>query len=180
MQSLKRHSGKKRHLRRPGRRPVAQLKTGGRRHEGGALPHSTSILPPPGSRARSHHGPASPAALFSAGTLAEGVGFEPTVGFPTAVFKTAAINRSTTPPGKCAIRILVYIRCRSEINPGLRGQAMASGFFICGGGGERVGAQAEAGQRPTERRSIHGRAEGDRVLVSAKRILGPPPGNTAR
>ena len=30
--------------------------------------------------------------------MAEGVGFEPTVGFPTAVFKTAAINRSTTPP----------------------------------------------------------------------------------
>ena len=30
--------------------------------------------------------------------VAEGVGFEPTVGFPTAVFKTAAINRSTTPP----------------------------------------------------------------------------------
>ena len=32
------------------------------------------------------------------GKVAEGVGFEPTVGFPTAVFKTAAINRSTTPP----------------------------------------------------------------------------------
>lgn len=30
--------------------------------------------------------------------MAEGVGFEPTVGFPTAVFKTAAINHSTTPP----------------------------------------------------------------------------------
>ena len=30
--------------------------------------------------------------------MAEGVGFEPTVGCPTAVFKTAAINRSTTPP----------------------------------------------------------------------------------
>jgi hypothetical protein len=29
---------------------------------------------------------------------AEEVGFEPTVGFPTAVFKTAALNRSATPP----------------------------------------------------------------------------------
>jgi hypothetical protein len=46
-----------------------------------------------------------PMNLFPAGLgiiplkLAEGVGFEPTVGFPTAVFKTAAIDRSTTPPG---------------------------------------------------------------------------------
>jgi hypothetical protein len=30
--------------------------------------------------------------------LAEGVGFEPTVGLPTAVFKTAAIVHSATPP----------------------------------------------------------------------------------
>ena len=31
--------------------------------------------------------------------LAEGVGFEPTVDCSTAVFKTAALNHSTTPPG---------------------------------------------------------------------------------
>ncbi len=30
--------------------------------------------------------------------MAEGVGFEPTVGFPTPVFKTGAIDHSTTPP----------------------------------------------------------------------------------
>ncbi len=30
--------------------------------------------------------------------LAEGVGFEPTVGYPTAVFKTAAFVHSATPP----------------------------------------------------------------------------------
>ena len=30
--------------------------------------------------------------------MAEGVGFEPTGPFGPAVFKTAAINRSTTPP----------------------------------------------------------------------------------
>ncbi len=30
---------------------------------------------------------------------AEGVGFEPTVPFGTPVFKTGAINHSTTPPG---------------------------------------------------------------------------------
>ena len=29
---------------------------------------------------------------------AEGVGFEPTVGFPTPVFKTGAIDHSATPP----------------------------------------------------------------------------------
>ena len=32
--------------------------------------------------------------------MAEGVGFEPTVDYSTAVFKTAALNHSTTPPGK--------------------------------------------------------------------------------
>jgi membrane-associated phospholipid phosphatase len=31
--------------------------------------------------------------------LAEGVGFEPTRAFALPVFKTGAINRSTTPPG---------------------------------------------------------------------------------
>ena len=32
------------------------------------------------------------------GYLAEGVGFEPTVGCPTPVFKTGAIDHSATPP----------------------------------------------------------------------------------
>jgi hypothetical protein len=32
------------------------------------------------------------------GRLAEGVGFEPTVSFPTSVFKTDAIDHSATPP----------------------------------------------------------------------------------
>jgi len=31
--------------------------------------------------------------------LAEGVGIEPTVSFPTSVFKTDAIDHSATPPG---------------------------------------------------------------------------------
>ena len=30
--------------------------------------------------------------------LADGVGFEPTVGFPTPVFKTGSLNRSDTHP----------------------------------------------------------------------------------
>jgi hypothetical protein len=30
--------------------------------------------------------------------MADGVGFEPTVGFPTPVFKTGSINRSDTHP----------------------------------------------------------------------------------
>ena len=33
------------------------------------------------------------------GSQAEGEGFEPPVGFPTAVFKTAAFVRSAIPPG---------------------------------------------------------------------------------
>jgi hypothetical protein len=32
--------------------------------------------------------------------MAEGVGFEPTDAFASAVFKTAALNRSATPPAK--------------------------------------------------------------------------------
>ena len=32
--------------------------------------------------------------------MAEGVGFEPTRAFALPVFKTGAINHSTTPPGK--------------------------------------------------------------------------------
>ena len=36
--------------------------------------------------------------------LAEGVGFEPTIGFPMPVFKTGAFNRSATPPGmRCSL-----------------------------------------------------------------------------
>jgi hypothetical protein len=33
------------------------------------------------------------------GRLAEGVGFEPTVGKPTPVFKTGTFGRSVIPPG---------------------------------------------------------------------------------
>ena len=36
--------------------------------------------------------------------LAEGVGFEPTVGYPTPVFKTGAFDHSATPPGISASR----------------------------------------------------------------------------
>ena len=43
------------------------------------------------------HHRASPV-LFRAHGMAEGVGFEPTVALATAVFKTAAIVRSATPP----------------------------------------------------------------------------------
>ena len=35
----------------------------------------------------------------SVASLAEGVGFEPTVGKPTPVFKTGTFGRSVTPPG---------------------------------------------------------------------------------
>jgi hypothetical protein len=44
--------------------------------------------------------------------MAEGVGFEPTVGCPTPVFKTGAIDHSATPPeallkcGRCLARIM--------------------------------------------------------------------------
>lgn len=34
--------------------------------------------------------------------MAEGVGFEPTRAFALPVFKTGAINHSTTPPESCA------------------------------------------------------------------------------
>ncbi len=33
--------------------------------------------------------------------MAEGVGFEPTDSFPSPVFKTGAIDHSTTPPVQC-------------------------------------------------------------------------------
>jgi hypothetical protein len=46
------------------------------------------------------------------GFLAEGVGFEPTVPFDTAVFKTAALNHSAIPPGN--------IFCTIEIRSGQR------------------------------------------------------------
>ena len=37
--------------------------------------------------------------------MAEGVGFEPTVGYqPTTVFKTAALSRSAIPPNVCQTR----------------------------------------------------------------------------
>ena len=36
--------------------------------------------------------------LHDAGVLAEGVGFEPTAPCGAAVFKTAALNHSATPP----------------------------------------------------------------------------------
>ena len=37
--------------------------------------------------------------------MAERVGFEPTDGYPSAVFKTAAINRSTTSPDGDAAQV---------------------------------------------------------------------------
>ena len=41
--------------------------------------------------------------------MAEGVGFEPTVGCPTAVFKTAAFVRSATPPARHSTHELALI-----------------------------------------------------------------------
>jgi hypothetical protein len=41
---------------------------------------------------------ASQTLVFQRFKLAEGVGFEPTVGCPTSVFKTDAIDHSATPP----------------------------------------------------------------------------------
>ena len=43
-------------------------------------------------------------------SMAEGVGFEPTEPFGSAVFKTAAFNRSATPPGS-VVRRRHYVRC---------------------------------------------------------------------
>lgn len=40
--------------------------------------------------------------------LAEGEGFEPPVGCPTTVFKTAALNRSANPPEIHATGVLYY------------------------------------------------------------------------
>jgi hypothetical protein len=45
-----------------------------------------------------HALPSGCARLFDVVKLAEGVGFEPTKAFALPVFKTGAINRSTTPP----------------------------------------------------------------------------------
>ena len=39
--------------------------------------------------------------------MAEGVGFEPTNGFPLPVFKTGALNHSATPPEKIHLPSLV-------------------------------------------------------------------------
>ena len=38
---------------------------------------------------------------------AEGVGFEPTEAFTSPVFKTGAINHSTTPPGTTLVFLIV-------------------------------------------------------------------------
>ncbi len=52
--------------------------------------------------------------------VAEGVGFEPTVDYSTAVFKTAALNHSTTPPEKsralkdCPRK--VFFKLKTELN----------------------------------------------------------------
>jgi hypothetical protein len=48
--------------------------------------------------ARVSSGAASPEAALILARLAEGVGFEPTVPCSTAVFKTARISHSRTPP----------------------------------------------------------------------------------
>ena len=42
--------------------------------------------------------PRSTATYNSRGKVAEGVGFEPTIGCPMPVFKTGAFNHSATPP----------------------------------------------------------------------------------
>jgi hypothetical protein len=54
----------------------------------------------PGTRFGLEFGPGDPAErLRSRLTAAEEKGFEPLVGCPTAVFKTAAFDHSATPPG---------------------------------------------------------------------------------
>ena len=40
--------------------------------------------------------------------MAERVGFEPTVGEPTAVFKTAALDRSAISPARCGVRLTLH------------------------------------------------------------------------
>jgi hypothetical protein len=56
----------------------------------------------------SAYGSAKPLPLFPAaqGTLAEAVGFEPTKGCPSLVFKTSAFNHSATLPTSDKFRIL--------------------------------------------------------------------------
>lgn len=53
------------------------------------------VGPPPGDFI------ADPAGSYSS---AEGVGFEPTVGFPTPVFKTGALGHYASPPRRCTNR----------------------------------------------------------------------------
>src|SRR5262249_44138540 len=45
-----------------------------------------------------------PLGHLSAGRLAEGVGFEPTEPYGSAVFKTAALDHSAIPPRDCRVR----------------------------------------------------------------------------
>ncbi len=49
--------------------------------------------------------------------MAERVGFEPTVGFPTSVFKTDAIDHSATSPSMSLLLIFAanaYVQLRGE------------------------------------------------------------------
>ena len=55
----------------------------------------------------------SPASLHGAGWLAEGVGFEPTRACALPVFKTGAINHSTTPPGAREVGVIDLNRPRA-------------------------------------------------------------------
>ena len=52
--------------------------------------------------------------------LAEGVGFEPTRAFALPVFKTGAINRSTTPPGIRGREKCVILGSASKVDRALR------------------------------------------------------------
>ena len=54
--------------------------------------------------------------------LAEGVGFEPTDGLPSPVFKTGAFSRSATPPGSAAA-IATTLAARSLRDFGLEAKS---------------------------------------------------------
>ena len=66
----------------------------------------------------------------------EGVGFEPTVPFGTLVFKTRAINHSTTPPGGW---VCEDPRKLSHKNVQLAWDAGLGGFDIGAGGAIELG-----------------------------------------
>ncbi len=66
--------------------------------------------------------------------MAEGVGFEPTEPFGSPVFKTGAIDHSTTPPFGCVVRAegMAAEFCDFKKNHSARGEEGARAGVKCG------------------------------------------------